>query len=149
MDKVDIKKLFKTLARLIILIFAFNFIALRLYFYSSVWYFDMIMHFLGGGWLGLLVMWIIFSKLFFENISLEFSFRLINQIVFGVLIIGVSWELYEILVNNIIFKIPFYILDTSSDVFFDLAGGTFAVFYFFFYFFKKITQNNENKIQLP
>ena len=81
--------------------------------------------------------------------SLELSTKLIYQIILSVLFIGVSWELYEILVNNIIFQIPFNILDTISDIFFDSAGGTFAVFYFFFYFLKNITQNNENKIQLP
>ena len=123
---MDRKRLFKTLTRLIVLIFILNYIATKLYWYVSIWFFDMPMHFLGGLFLGLSIIWI----LSYKNLSLELSLKLIFKILLGVLVIGVSWEIFEILFNNIIAQMPFNTLDTISDVFFDLAGGTFSIFYF-------------------
>jgi hypothetical protein len=124
---IDRKKLFKTLAYLIVLIFLVNFVAVRLYWYNSIWYFDMLMHFLGGFWLGLAVIWL----LAYKNLSLELSWKLVFKIILSVFFIGLFWEFYEIVVNNIFAQMPFNILDTLSDIFFDLAGGAFSVFYFF------------------
>ncbi len=83
---MDRKKLLKTAAYLIFLIFFINFVALRLYWYNSIWYFDMIMHFAGGFWLGLALLWI------FSNDNL--SSRLIFKIILIVLLVGVLWEFY-------------------------------------------------------
>jgi hypothetical protein len=88
------------------------------------------MHFFGGLFIGLGLIWLL-TKIYTKNPSVELSFGLIYKIILGVFLIGVSWEFYEILVNNAIAQNPFNALDTISDVFFDLAGGTFAIFYFF------------------
>lgn len=98
-----------------------NYVAVKLYWYTSIWYFDMIMHFLGGFWLGLALFYLFFT----ENISKIFIFK----IILGVLIIGAFWEGYEILVNNNFAQIPFNLLDTLSDIFFDLTGGLCAILY--------------------
>ena len=83
----------------------------------------MIMHFLGGFWVGLIYFYIFFP----QNIS----FKLISEILIFVLFIGVGWEVFEIAVNDVIAQNPFNILDTISDTFFDLSGGAFATLYFF------------------
>lgn len=140
-------ELFKILAYLVISIFLANYVAVKLYWYNSIWYFDMFMHFVGGFWLGLVLIWLLSSKFFSKNLTFELSPKLILKIFFSVLFIGVFWEIYEILVNNIIFQIPFNTLDTLSDIFFDIAGGIFAVFYFFFYYSKKIMGVSQNKVQ--
>jgi hypothetical protein len=141
---VDRKRLFKILTHLVISIFLVNCVAVRLYWYYSIWYFDMPMHFFGGLWVGLALIWF----LSYKNSSLELSFKLICQIILGVLLIGFLWEVFEILVNNIIAQNQFNTLDTISDIFFDLAGGTFAVFYFFFHSLKirRIMPTGENII---
>ncbi len=61
-----------------------------------------------------------------------------------VLFIGVSWELYEVLVNGVLAKDVFNSLDTISDIFFDLAGGFLAVLYFL----RKIVLTSQNEVQL-
>ena len=124
---MDKKKFLIRLIFLIFFIFLLNYLAMKFYWYSSIWYFDMPMHFLGGLFLGLSIIWI----LSYKNLSLELSLKLIFKILLGVLVIGVSWEIFEILFNNIIAQMPFNTLDTISDIFFDLAGGTFAIFFFY------------------
>lgn len=136
---MDRKKLFKHLLYLILLIFVINFVANKFYWYSSIWYFDMIMHFLGGLFLGLGLVWF----LSYKNLFLELSWKLIFKIFFGVLLIGISWEIFEFLFNNIIAQNSFNTLDTISDIFFDLAGGVFAIIYFF----KRIMIYKQNEVK--
>ncbi len=121
MDNIDRKKLLKTLAYLIFIIFILHFLANKFYWYYSIWYFDMIMHFLGGFWLGLGVFYVFPPK---EN-SINFIFK----ILLLVLLVGVGWEVYEVLVNDVIARNPFNFLDTLSDIFFDLSGGLCAILY--------------------
>ena len=87
----------------------------------------MLTHFLGGICVGIAMLWFLSRK----TLPLELNLKLVYQIVLGVLVVGVLWELYEIVVYNIIAQNPFIALDTFSDIFFDLAGGTFAVLYLF------------------
>ena len=118
---MDRKKLIKLLTYLIFFILVINFFANKFYWYSSIWYFDMIMHFLGGFWIGLTSFYI-FSP---QNIS----GKLIFKILLLVLCIGIGWEVYEILVNDILAQNSFNFLDTFSDIFFDLSGGLCAMLY--------------------
>ncbi|MFA5791755.1 MAG: hypothetical protein WC884_01815 [Candidatus Paceibacterota bacterium] len=142
---IEKKRLFKTLANSIILLFLVNFFAVKFYWYYFIWYFDMSMHFFGGFCAGLVSIWL----LSFLYSSFKLTFNLIIKIVLGVLVFGILWEVFEILVNNITVQNSFNTLDTISDIFFDLVGGLFAILYFFFYFLKKIIQNTESKLQLP
>jgi len=128
------KRFFIYLASLVFFIFILNTLAGRFYWYYSIWYFDMIMHFLGGLWLGLVFIWLFWGK--------EFNLKLFLKIILGVLLISVLWEIFEIIFNNILVGDPFNFLDTISDVFCDLAGGTFAIFYFL----KRIMFKEKNKI---
>lgn len=95
----------------------------------------MIMHFLGGFWVGLTFIYLFQPK---DN-----SINLIFKILLLVLFIGIGWELFEILVNDVIAKNPFNSLDTISDIFFDLLGGFFAVLYFL----KRIMFAKENAVK--
>ena len=133
---MDRKNLLKRLATLLLFIFLVNYIAMKFYWYSAIWYFDMPMHFIGGFWLGLAYIWLFSVK--------EFSFKFIYRIILSILLIGIFWEVFELLVDKSITHKPFNALDTLSDIFFALAGGLSAVFYFF----KKIMPINENTIQL-
>lgn len=119
------RNFFKKLAYLIITIFAINYIAVKLYWYYSIWWFDMPMHFFGGFWIGLALIWLLSFKYF----PIQITPKSIFQVIIGVLIIGVGWEVFEIIVNNLTARMPFNTLDTLSDIFFDLAGGTFSLLY--------------------
>ena len=130
------RKLLVRLATLVFFIFIVNYIAKEFYWYSSIWWFDMLMHFLGGLWLGLVFIWLFFGK--------EINSKLFLKIILGVFLIGFFWEIFEIIVNNFTIKDSFNILDTISDLCFDVAGGIFALWYF--YFSKRIMFKEKNKI---
>ena len=118
------KKLLYRLTTLICFIFFINILAHKFYWYSSISYFDMIMHFLGGFFLLLVIAYVFPPKV---------SHSQIKSIIFllsGVLIIGIAWEIFEYIINNVLAEQNFDILDTLSDLFFDMLGGTLALFYF-------------------
>lgn len=124
--EIDRKRLFKIQAYFIIFIFLVNSLALKLYFYYSIWYFDMFMHFLGGFWVALFFIWLSSIK----NIQLNFSSESFLKITYFVLFIGVSWEIFEIIFNNVIAQNEFNTLDSLSDLFFDFSGAIFASLFF-------------------
>ncbi len=115
------KKLSIRVGSLVLFIFLVNFLAMKFYWYSSIWWFDMPMHFMGGLWLGLVFVWFFWGQ--------EFNYKLVLKIILGVLIVGISWEVFEVLLNNYTIRDPFSTLDTISDVCFDLAGSFFAILY--------------------
>lgn len=119
---MDRTKFFKRLALLIFLIFLLNFLANKFYWYSSIWYFDVIMHFLGGFWVGLLALYLFFRRTVPPNYIL--------MVLLCVFLAGASWEIFEYLMDKVISQNPFNALDTAADMFFDLAGGTSALLYF-------------------
>jgi hypothetical protein len=82
----------------------------------------MIMHFLGGIWLS-------FASIYLFRIKGD-SLKSVLKILFIVLLIGVGWEVFEILIGRFITLDHFNYLDTISDLFFDLAGGAFGILYF-------------------
>ena len=129
------KKLLIHIIVLMFFIFLTDKAAGKFYWYNSIWYFDMIMHFLGGVWVGLF---------FIYTLSVdEASLKSLWRVVLLTLLIGVSWEVYEFVVNNMIGRVPFDILDTLSDIFWDVAGGLVSLFYFS----KIIMMVRGNKIQ--
>lgn len=119
------KKLLIRVAIMIFSIFFINIIAHKFYWYSSIWYFDMIMHFLGGFFLLLAVAYVFPPK---ENNSRTKSLVFLLS---GVLIVGIAWEIFEYIFNNFLGRQVFNISDTLSDLFFDMLGGIIATFYFF------------------
>lgn len=143
---MDRERLLKHLVFLMFFIFIADLLAKQFYWYFSIWYFDMFIHFLGGLWVGLFFIWFFSIKdLPILKLSLEKpDFKLIGKTLLFVLLFGILWELFEIYTHNYISHDPFSILDTVSDIFFDLAGGTFATFYFF----KIIMPINESELQL-
>ena len=132
---MDSKKLVKRLTYLILFIFSAHFLANKFYWYVSIWWFDMPMHFFGGFWIGL-------AALYFFGYKKEDSINFILKILLSVLIVGIGWEVYEILVNTLMAENLFNYLDTISDISFDLSGGLFAILYFL----RRIIFNEENKV---
>jgi len=117
----------KYAALLISGIFALNFLAQKFYWYSSIWWFDMPMHFFGGFLIALLCFWLWPTK----ATTGEFA----AKVLFGVLSVGLGWEVFELFFNNYVASNPFNYVDTFADIFFDLAGGSLGVVFIY----KKIT----------
>jgi uncharacterized membrane protein YjdF len=128
----------KTLLKIIVFFLFFNFglnhIGQGLYWDYTTWWFDMVMHFLGGVWVAFFFIW------FFSIENLPFLSRPLHitdpklpyLAMFFVLLIGFLWEVFEFYANNYIGIYPFDIIDTSSDMFFDFFGGGTALCYFFY-----------------
>jgi hypothetical protein len=89
--------------------------------YFSIPLYDVFMHILGGVGIGLLVGAIIKSD--FDAIASKGS-----KIVLGVLVIGIVWELFEIIFNVAGYPLwsKAYFLDTVKDLFDDCLGGLIA-----------------------
>ena len=105
---------------LVFFILFVTFIAVKLYWYYLIWWFDMPMHFLGGFFLGFLAFY-----LYIQATRFSFTRQLLYVFLFT-LSIGIGWELYEIIFNNILAGVPFNTLDTLSDICFDVSGGVTA-----------------------
>ena len=120
--EINRKKLLKRIAFLIVAISVFNFLAMKFYWYFSIWWLDMLMHLLGGIWLGLGLIFLFKTK--------DFSIYSIVKITLGVLVIGISWEIFEILVDKATTQNSFNALDTFSDICFAFAGGFISMLYF-------------------
>ncbi len=137
---MDSKKIFQQLASLVIAIFILNFLANKFHWYYSIWWFDMPMHFMGGFWLGMVFFW--FFKV--RKLSLLVNLSLVTKLIAWVLLIGVGWELFEYFFINYMAQNNFDLIDTLSDLFFDLFGGITAVAFLL----KRDVLINSNKVEL-
>ena len=115
------KNLLKHLVFLMFFIFVLDLVGVSLYWDYSTWWFDMVLHFFGGFWVGLFFIYVFYIR---KQILKPFF-----HIIIFVLLIGILWELFEFYANNYIGKSPFDIIDTLSDIFFDLSGGLCAILY--------------------
>ena len=137
-------KLLKHLVFLMFFILALNYIGISLHWDYTTWWFDMVLHFLGGFWEGVLFIWFFSIKdLPFLKPSLDPNDpKLIYKTIFFVLLIGLLWELFEFYTQNYIAQMPFSLFDTLSDIFFDLVGGFVAISYFY----KKIMLTRDSTV---
>ena len=97
--------------------------ATKFYWYQSIWWFDMPMHFLGGLFVSFLLIYLFYSTTTKQPIA-KSAFLLL----LGVLAVGVGWEIFEYIFNNVIGGQIFNPLDTLSDIFFDMAGAIIGIF---------------------
>jgi hypothetical protein len=142
---MDRKKLLKPLVYLMLVIFLSYILIQKFHWDYSIWWVDMPMHFLGGVWEGWLFLWFFsLAEMPIFKISLEkISFKLTFKTILFVLCIGISWEFFEFFTQMYAPHDSFNVLDTVSDVFFDLAGATFAVLYCV----KRIMPTAVNKVE--
>lgn len=106
-----------TLALIIVLLDSLGQL-LRLYW--SVWWFDVLMHFLGGAWAGLLLLSL--SRYAPKPLRRFLPAEKHWFYYLAILAIGVGWEFYEVMVGLIVTPEP-YPIDTSIDIVMDLLGA--------------------------
>lgn len=105
-----------------------HFMALSFNIYSSIWWFDIPMHFMGGAWVALL-----FFRIFIDIIDkkslyslFEISKLVILAIAFAVMI-GVFWEFFEFIASRIFnMYLQGDLIDTMTDLLMDTIGGLFS-----------------------
>jgi len=85
--------------------------------YWALWWFDLVMHFLGGLVVGLFLAW-----LYVFVLKKKPDGRLIWASVVGVIIIGSLWEIYEVFIGINVTHEP-YVWDTTIDIILDITGA--------------------------
>ncbi|HMO78978.1 MAG TPA: hypothetical protein PJ997_02235 [Candidatus Paceibacterota bacterium] len=120
------KTLFKEIFSLSIIVAVLHYVATIYSFYWSVDWFDIMMHFLGGLLMGLIAFWIFFTS---EKINYpkDNSLVIFFTVVGFTLIIGLSWELWEIFVGFT--DVDLDMGDTILDIIMDVIGAIAAYYY--------------------
>ncbi|MFA7192056.1 MAG: hypothetical protein WC089_02035 [Candidatus Paceibacterota bacterium] len=117
------KRIIKYTAILFSLLAIINILSMKFFWYQAIWWFDMPMHFVGGFTTLLLL-----TYFFYEKIQFDFLFyRKIILLIFGAILVGLLWEVFEYIFNNIIAGVPWDIVDTSADIFWDTTGAICAL----------------------
>jgi hypothetical protein len=120
------KPFFKTFFITSILIAVLHYISLEYFLYWTVYWFDIMMHFLGGFLISIFSIFILYSYSDFENLKKHKIF-LITLIMGTTLSVGLGWELWEVFVG---FTDTVKDLnDTIIDIIMDMIGSVFAIYY--------------------
>ncbi len=122
----------------LIFILLLHLISINFYLYWHYWWFDIVMHLLGGMWAALVTIWFFNSFSFYKDLS--FRQRIIF-ILACVLSIAILWEIFEIIIGYVNPSIGFeYYIDTVFDILFGVLGGFFIAI-----FSSDIIEINEEK----
>jgi hypothetical protein len=115
-----------------ILIAVLNGVGAYFSLYEKIWWYDIPMHVMGGTWTAFLVLIFVFRKK--RKIIMLPSVRNLSIVALsGVLIIGgILWEGYEVIVSRLISHDTFDVVDTLADIVNDSIGALIAVYVFSF-----------------
>ncbi len=91
--------------------------------YWSIDWYDIVMHFLGGLWTLLFILWVV---------STQYAYRLkkyvsVISLLVAVLVVGVVWEWHEIFFKFTSFSDVGYWFDTKLDLVMDTLGAIFGI----------------------
>jgi hypothetical protein len=116
----------------LVIVALLHFSAMYTNWYLLYWWFDVLMHFLGGLWVGLSTIWLFYDSGFFSHnfsnnsrFSFEKSRHTLALITFASLLaVGLGWELFEYSLGlTYIGPWETYPMDTITDIAMDLLGA--------------------------
>lgn len=103
--------------------------AIVFYLYWIFWWYDMLVHFLGGVFAALLSLWFLFFSGYVRAKAAPTVFRVFVMALLSVVLLGVLWEVFERLSGQT-WSVEGYWLDTGVDMVFDVLGGFFGFLFF-------------------
>jgi hypothetical protein len=106
-----------------LLLAVLNAIAISLHWYSIIWWFDMPMHFLGGLAVFYLSAYIWFGATKYVSVG-----RYIYESIITAVLLGVLWEALEFILYKKYGVPNFILLDSFSDLLFDLSGASIGAY---------------------
>lgn len=119
--------LFKRAFTLLLVVGLLDLFAEIFYFHWSYWWYDVILHFLGGFCVAMafLSFYYVYFLLPSDN-----KFKTIRNTFLAVLVVGLIWEFYELVHGDTSLSDGiFYFRDTMSDLIADISGGFFGTLY--------------------
>ncbi|MDO8594752.1 MAG: hypothetical protein Q7R93_04560 [bacterium] len=122
-------RLLSTLAILVCVIAILHILATIFFLYWTFWWYDIILHFLGGIFVGLLVLWLRFFSGYFGTPALPSTTSVLSFVLVATLGIGIGWEAFERLLGHT-FSVEGYWFDTNLDVILDFVGSLVAFWFF-------------------
>jgi hypothetical protein len=117
------ERILKRLAVAIVSLFILNELATFFSWYSLAWWFDMPMHFLGG-----VSVFYIAAIAWLPALKRVPLWRYMYESIITAVLFGVLWEALELFLSVHFGSPQFILLDSMSDVVFDLAGACFAAY---------------------
>lgn len=124
------KETFLKLTAILYVIAVLNFTANYFHLYFILWWFDILMHFLGGFWLGGMALWLYFWN---NRVNVKFSALSQSRKIFfyfaAVMAVSLVWELFEFSLDTFIVSRANDIMDTLTDLFMDFLGAAGIIFY--------------------
>lgn len=119
------KRLFNRAAIAVFGTFLFNTLGVYLALYWIIWWYDIPMHFFGGLFTGLLVVYILLS---YKKTAYIQTFKIILFSLLLTFLITILWEFYEYFIKTILAGEKFDLIDSSSDILFGMIGALQAIF---------------------
>jgi len=106
-----------------------HYLAFKYFWYWKIGWFHLFMHFLGGFWLSITALWI---SIRFKHIDtiIRCKIRAFVIMIVSVVVVGLSWELFEILSGFTSIKEGGYLNSLMNDLISNFIGGLVAYFYF-------------------
>lgn len=122
------KPLFWEMSVLLLIVGILNYIAYSYDLYFKLHEFDSVVHFFGGAALSAFFIWLYFYSGFFEPKSRKLcDFLMVS--LFGAMFIGLTWEIYEFFLGEVVIRGVEYPYDTMMDLIMDFLGATTVCFY--------------------
>ena len=115
------------IALIALLVAVLQFVAFKFFFYWTLWWYDVMMHGLGGFLIGSIAAWAYAFELK-QRVKLNTFFWIVG----ATLLIGILWEVFEYAVGFRLYDGLYqsYISDTLSDIGMDIAGALAAFLIF-------------------
>lgn len=98
-----------------------QFLATTFFLYWVWWWFDIVMHFLGGVFIGSSMLWLIRYEV---PVGIRHRIPIFLTTFLGVLAVGVLWEVFEYVTG--LYAAVNYTLDTTLDLAMDIVGMLLA-----------------------
>jgi len=106
-----------------------HYLAFKYFWYWNLEWFHILMHILGGFWISITALLISIKFNHIDTIVGHKS-RAFKIVVISLIIIGISWELFEILSGFTSIKESGYLDGLMNDLVSNFIGGLVAYFYF-------------------
>ena len=120
--------LFKEFLVIFFVVGIVNYMAVQNFWYWTFKDLDSAVHFLGGSFVSLGFLWLYFYSEFFDPKARKFP-NFFWVYFWGVILVSVLWEAYELMIGATGVSIQQYPVDTTLDLIMDMLGGFASCLY--------------------